>query len=260
LALSLAVNVLFLALAGWLALGGGTRMLMRTFLAGHQARLVSAFEAFPLAPDDVVFLGDSITEGGPWEELFPDLRVRNRGIGGDTSEGVLRRLDQVTRAQPAKVFLMIGTNDLYRGDSEDEIVANIAEILATLKQETPDTEVYLQSVLPRASRYRAGIEALNARLAELALEHGAAWIDLYPAFLEPETGGIRPELSNDELHLLGPGYALWREQIEVQVRSGAPLPPELGEPVGEPGGAEPGSEEPEIEEPLEGDGVDVEES
>ena len=256
LALSLAANVLFLALASWLALGGGTRMLMRTFLAGHQARLVSAFEAFPLAPDDVVFLGDSITEGGPWEELFPDLRVRNRGIGGDTSDGVLRRLDQVTRAQPAKLFLMIGTNDLFRGDSEDEIVANIAEILATLKQETPDTEVYLQSVLPRAPSYRAEIEALNARLAELALEHGAAWIDLYPAFLEPETGGIRPELSNDELHLLGPGYALWREQIEVQVRAGAPLPPELGEPET----LEPGPEEPEIEEPLEGDGVDVEES
>jgi lysophospholipase L1-like esterase len=256
LALSLALNVLFLALAGWLALGGGTRSLMRSFLAGHQARLISAFEAFPLVPDDVVFLGDSITEGGPWEELFPDLRVRNRGIGGDTSEGVLRRLDQVTRAQPAKVFLMIGTNDLFRGDSEDAIVANITEILATLKQETPDTEVYLQSVLPRAPSYRAEIEALNARLAELALERGAAWIDLYPAFLEPETGGIRPELSNDELHLLGPGYALWREQIEVQVRSGAPLPPELGEPET----LEPGPEEPEIEEPLEDDGVDVEES
>ena len=80
--------------------------------------------------------------------------------------------------------------------------------------------MYLQSVLPRAPSYRAPIEALNARLAEVALEHGSAWVDLYPAFLDPETGGIRGELSNDELHLLGPGYALWKEQIEIPVRAG----------------------------------------
>jgi lysophospholipase L1-like esterase len=235
LALSLVLNALVLAALVWFGAGGGRTALMRSFLSKHQARLVSAFEAFPLVPDDIVFLGDSITEGGPWEELFPDLRVRNRGIGGDTSDGVLERLDQIARAEPAKVFLLIGTNDLFRGDSEDEIVAHITEILDRLKQETPDSEVYLQSVLPRAPEFRAPVEALNARLAEVALEHGSAWIDLYPAFLDPETGGIRAELSNDELHLLGPGYALWKEQIELQVRTGdSELEPEL----------EPESEEP----------------
>jgi lysophospholipase L1-like esterase len=229
LALSLALNALVLVALGWFALGPGRTALMRAFLEGHQARLVSAFEGFPLAPDDVVFLGDSITEGGPWEELFPGVRTRNRGIGGDTTDGVLRRLEQVTRAQPAKVFLLIGTNDLYRGTSEDEIVANLEEILEKLKQESPDTEVYLESVLPRAADYRARIEALNARLAEVAGEQGTAWVDLYPSFLDPESGAIRPELSNDELHLLGPGYALWKEQIEGLVRAGAE--PELEVPA-----------------------------
>jgi len=221
LIVSLALNAIVLALAAWVGLGPGQTYLMDQFLEKHQARLVSAFEAFPLVPDDIVFLGDSITEGGPWEELFPDLPVRNRGVGGDTTEGVLKRLQQVTRAEPSKVFLLIGTNDLFRGVSEDEIVGNITEILDRLKQETPDTEVYLQSVLPRAPSYRAAIEALNARLSEVALEHGSAWVDLYTAFLDPETGGIRAELSNDELHLLGPGYALWKEQIDAQVRAGA---------------------------------------
>ena len=251
LVVSLALNVLVLVALAWIGFGSGRLALMRSFLEGHQARLVSAFEAFPLAPDDIVFLGDSITEGGPWEEMFPDLRVRNRGIGGDTSDGVLARLEQVTRATPTKVFLLIGTNDLFRGASEDEIVANITEILDQLKQETPDTEVYVQSVLPRAPSYRAEIEALNSRLAEVALEHGSAWVDLYPAFLDPETGGIRAELSNDELHLLGPGYALWKEQVEVQVRTGAtPVEPPI-EPAPE---LEPGAE-PEIDEPeLEGFG------
>jgi lysophospholipase L1-like esterase len=238
LIVSLALNALVVAALAWFGFGPGRIALMGSFLEKHQSRLVSSFEAFPVVPDDIVFLGDSITEGGPWEELFPDLRVRNRGIGGDTSEGVLRRLEQISRATPAKVFLLIGTNDLFRGDAEDEIVENITEILDRLKQETPDTEVYLQSVLPRAPSYRAAIEALNARLSEVALERGSAWVDLYPAFLDPETGGIRAELSNDELHLLGPGYALWKEQIAVQVRAGTVelepgLEPELEEPEGE---------------------------
>jgi lysophospholipase L1-like esterase len=221
LALSLVLNTLVLAALVWFGFGPGRTALMRSFLEGHQARRVSAFEAFPLVPDDVVFLGDSITEGGLWEELFPGVRTRNRGIGGDTSDGVLRRLEQVTRAGPSKVFLLIGTNDLFRGAAEAEVVSNIEEILDRLKQESPDTEVYLQSVLPRAPSYRASVEALNARLAEVAGERGAAWVDLYSSFLDPETGGIRAELSNDELHLLGPGYALWKEQIEGLVRVGA---------------------------------------
>jgi len=217
---SLALNAIVAVALAWFGLGPGRTALMGSFLVKHQARLISSFEAFPLVPDDVVFLGDSITEGGPWEELFPDLRVRNRGIGGDTTDGVLARLEQVTRAEPAKLFLLIGTNDLFRGSSEDEIVADIIEILEQLKQETPDTEVYLQSVLPRAPSYRSSVEALNARLAEVALEHGADWVDLYAQFIDDETGGIRAELSNDELHLLGPGYALWKEQIGLLVRRG----------------------------------------
>lgn len=231
LVVSLALNALVLAFVAWVALGPGQRTIVRAFLEGHNARQISAFEAFPIAPDDVVFLGDSITAGGPWEELFPGIRVRNRGIGGDTTDGVLRRLEQVTSGGPAKVFLLIGTNDLARGASEAEIVAGIEEILDGLKQQTPDTEVYLQSVLPRGAGYRDEIEALNARLAEVAIEMGAAWVDLYPAFLDEGTGAIRAELSNDALHLLGPGYTLWREQIESPVRAGAE--PTIGLPAEE---------------------------
>ena len=249
LAFSLALNLLVAGAVAYFGFGPGRSVLLRRFVEGHQSRLVSAFEALPLVPDDIVFLGDSLTEGGPWEELFPDLRVRNRGVGGDTSDGVLRRLEQVTRAEPAKVFLLIGTNDLQRGDSEDEIVANVIEILVRLKAETPDTEVYLQSVLPRGASYRERVEALDARLAEVALEHGTEWIDLYPHFFDPETGAIRAELSNDELHLLGPGYVLWRDQIELAVRRGDALPgpeaePEVEGPVlDEPGAVAPGEQE-----------------
>jgi len=232
LVLSLVLNTLVLVAIGWFGFGPGRMSILRGFLESHHAQRESAFEAFPIAPDDVVFLGDSITEGGPWEEMFPGVRARNRGIGGDTATSVLERLEQVTRGEPTKVFLMIGTNDLFRGASEDEIVADIEEILDRLKQESPDSEVYLQSVLPRAADYRARVDALNVRLAEVAGERGCAWVDLYPHFLDEGTGAIREELSNDELHLLGPGYVLWREQIEALVRAGAE--PELEVPAEEP--------------------------
>jgi lysophospholipase L1-like esterase len=231
LVVSLALNTVVLVAVAWFGFGPGRTALLRGFLEGHQARLVSAFEALPIAPDDVVFLGDSITEAGAWEELFPDIRVRNRGIGGDTTDGVLRRLDQVTEGAPVKLFLMIGTNDLFRGDSEAEIVSHIEEILERVKDESSDTEVYVQSVLPREAEYRERVEELNARLAEIASEMGAGWVDLYPAFLDSETGAIRAELSNDALHLLGPGYILWRDQVEALVRAGAA--PTLGLPAEE---------------------------
>jgi lysophospholipase L1-like esterase len=237
LVLSLALNALVLAAIGWFGLGPGRTSIFRGFIESHHAQRVSAFEAFATALDDVVFLGDSISEGGPWEEMFPGVRTRNRGIGGDTTAGLLARLEQVTRGEPSKVFLMIGTNDLFRGASDDEIVADIEEILDRMKDESPDSEVYLQSVLPRAASYRARIEALNARLSEVAGERGAAWVDLYPHFFDEETGAIREELSNDELHLLGHGYEIWKQQIEGQVRAGAEpeveVPAEEEEPAPE---------------------------
>jgi lysophospholipase L1-like esterase len=139
---------------------------------------------------------------------------------------------------------MIGTNDLARGASASEVVGGIEAIVERLKQDSPDSEVYLQSVLPRAADYRERVEAVNARLAEVAGEMGVGWIDLYPSFLDPDTGAIRAELSNDALHLLGPGYAVWKEGIEPLVRAGTDPGVELpAEEVLAPEPAPPGAEE-----------------
>jgi hypothetical protein len=214
---SLALNALVVAAAVWVLAGPGLRTFLRSFIEPAQARRISAFETFPIVPGDIVFLGDSITEGGAWDEMFVGRPVRNRGIGGDTSAGVLARTDAIARGKPAKVFLMIGTNDLFVGASPEEIAANVAAILARIARESAGTQLYLQSVLPRAASYRAELEMLNARLEAVAGEQNATWIDLYPTFLDPSTGAIRSTLSNDELHLLGPGYALWRQAIAEHV-------------------------------------------
>ena len=87
-------------------------------------RRVELFASYDVQPGDVVMLGDSITEGADWPALLPGVRVHNHGIGGDDTDGVLRRLALVTDRRPGKVFVMIGTNDIGKGvHSVDEIVA-----------------------------------------------------------------------------------------------------------------------------------------
>jgi lysophospholipase L1-like esterase len=219
IALSVLMNVVVLLAVAWFLWGGGMRGLIRGFVGPGHERWVSQFEALEVTPGSVVFLGDSITEGGSWHELFPGVPVHNRGIGGDTTDGVLDRLHQVSSGAPAKVFLKIGTNDLSFGTSEDEIVASIGEIIDRLHAEAPGVEVHVQSVLPRAADYRERIESLNAELEPAVLEHGAHFVNLYPLFLA-EDGSIRDEFANDELHLLGAGYEVWRDEIDEVVREG----------------------------------------
>lgn len=218
IALSVAANLLVVAAIVWLLVGGGMRFVIGRFITPAHAQRVSHFEAFAAEPGDVVFLGDSITEGGRWEEIFPGARARNRGIGGDTTTGVLARLEQVSERRPAQVFLLIGTNDLFAGVPEAQIAENVAAITTRLRAGSPEAQLFVQSVLPRAAKYRARVESLNARLREIARDDGATFVDLYPHFLDARDGSIRDDLSNDELHLMGPGYRVWREQIAGYVR------------------------------------------
>ena len=182
---------------------------------GYESR-VSQFEGFSVQSHDVVFLGDSITRRGSWHELFPNAPVRNRGIDGDTTQGLLARLHQVTRGQPSQVFLLIGTNDIFFGESDETIVDNIVSILQQFADESAETQIFVQSILPRGVSYQARIETLNRKI-HVAISDRAEWIDLYHLMLD-EDGSIADRYSNDELHLLGAGYAVWKEAIASRVR------------------------------------------
>lgn len=164
----------------------------------------------------IVFFGDSITILGRWEMMFPGLRISNFGIPGETSAHLLQRLEPVIRVRPSKLFLMIGTNDLSRGATVPEIAGNVAAILQRLRSELPGCRVHLQTALPRNRKYAERLRALNARYAGIAREHGAVLVDLFPLF-DDGSGQIRAEFSNDELHLLGPGYLVWRDAIASHV-------------------------------------------
>jgi hypothetical protein len=176
-------------------------------------RRIKLFESYDMQPGDVVMLGDSITEMVDWSSLLPGVRVHNQGIGGDDCNGVLRRLDLVTRSAPGKVFLMIGTNDIGKGViTVDELGVNIAKIIERIHLDVPTTRIYVQSVLPRLRRRADLVRDLNRVLEEVARVHGVEWIDLWPIF-DRGDGEVRAELAFDALHPTPEGYRRWVEVI-----------------------------------------------
>jgi len=204
--------ILVITLAIMLMTGNFYPIIETLFVEQPYERWVSQFDLVGVQAEDTVFLGDSLTEYGAWNELFPESTVANRGIVGDTTTGVLARLDQVIEGQPSQIFLMIGTNDIFAGRSEEEIVGNIVTIVDRIQEASPETEIYVQSLLPREAVFQDAVESLNASL-EIAIEGKATWVNLYPLFLGDDGASLADSLTNDELHLMGEGYIIWRDAI-----------------------------------------------
>lgn len=180
------------------------------------------FETLPKSESDIVFLGDSITDCCEWQELFRGVSIKNRGISGDTTNGILNRLDEVVQSNPKKIFIMIGINDINQGINVSDIFQNYWLILKTFKEETPLTKVFVQSILPVNNQlfpnYQTNhkIIQLNIKLKNLAQEWSFQYVDLFPAFLD-KNNDLNPHYTTDGLHLNGRGYLVWKEMIEEDV-------------------------------------------
>lgn len=187
------------------------------FSTYYQQR-VSHFETLPQTTGDIIFLGNSITDGAEWTELFNDIHVKNRGISGDITAGVMHRLDEITNRKPVKVFLLIGVNDLARNITADSIVKNILLIADYIHQQSPSTKLYVQSILPVNNVYGKfnthtnkgeQIKIIDVQLKASANSHGYTYIDLYSSFAD-ENGKLKANLTNDGLHLKGEAYLIWK--------------------------------------------------
>lgn len=182
----------------------------------------SLFNKLSITSKDIVFIGNSITNGAEWNELFPQKRVKNRGISGDTSEGVFDRLDAVVKGKPAKIFILIGVNDISREIKVETIVLNMKRIVEKIQKESPKTKIYIQSILPVNPDFEMFkghmkpelIKEINQFYQNIAQEYKVNYIDLYSYFLEDGTDKMNKKYTNDGLHLLGEGYLLWREIVK----------------------------------------------
>lgn len=197
----------------------------RTYSTFYYQR-ATLFEELPVTSKDVIFLGNSITNGAEWAELFNNKHVKNRGISGDICMGVYDRLDAILKGKPAKIFLLVGINDVNRGTPADTIVKRIGMIAQKIKADSPKTKLYLQSVLPVTDHYKMFqghtsrwqvIPEINKGLVRLAEEKGVTYIDLYSHFVDEKTGKMNIAYTNDGLHLLGKGYLKWVEIVKPYI-------------------------------------------
>jgi lysophospholipase L1-like esterase len=173
--------------------------------------------ALPVAPKHILFLGDSITEYGMWQEWFPDLPTVNRGVGGETSAQVLARIDDVIN-KPVAVFLLIGTNDISGAVPTSEIVGNLRAIITAIHGRAPGAPIFVESIMPRTVKYREEIAHLNRLYRAAVAEAGAnvTYLDLWPALATPE-GALRADLTQDNVHLNGDGYRAWVDVLRPNI-------------------------------------------
>jgi lysophospholipase L1-like esterase len=176
---------------------------------------------FRLIPDkesgEIVFLGDSITDIAEWSDLLKNPHVKNRGISGDNTYGVLHRLDEIISRKPSGIFIMIGINDIAVNIPDSIIVKNYTRIVETLKKNCPTAKIVIQSILPTNNNFTefanhqnkdVHIRQVNTALEQLAKKHQIRYVDLYAGMTDRE-GKLNKAYTNDGLHLTGEGYASW---------------------------------------------------
>ena len=164
----------------------------------------------------LVFLGDSLTQWFDWGRRFPDYRVTNLGISGETVEGLLERRDRI-RSQiesPDFVFLMTGINNMANG--QYDIIAPYNEIVRNLTTWYKQARIVVQSILPVELSWveNSVIEETNCQLEKVAREHDAEYLDIYISFVDAAGKTEREYLSDDGVHLASRGYEVWANEVE----------------------------------------------
>lgn len=182
----------------------------------------SIHEMIPSGVGETIFLGNSITDIGEWSEFFQTIKMKNRGISGDISLGVLSRLDKILIDKPAKLFLMIGINDIARNIPDSIILHNYRMIVDKIQTQSPDTKLFIQSILPTNNTFpqfalhqnkTEHILFLNNKLKELCTEKKLTYIDVFSS-LADDHSKLKPIYTNDGLHLMAEGYKQWIEVLE----------------------------------------------
>ena len=165
------------------------------------------FKATPLTNGQIIFLGNSLTQGGKWNEYFPTQKPVNRGIAGDNTLGMLNRLNEIIIAKPKKVFLMAGINDISLSRSNEKIMIGIKSIIYQIETGSPYTKIYVQSLLPINN---------NRNVKAFCEKENITFINIYPAFLS-EDRTLDARYTTDGLHLNDNGYTVWVDQIRKYV-------------------------------------------
>ncbi|EDN0014519.1 hypothetical protein NPE88_001693 [Salmonella enterica] len=161
----------------------------------------------------VVALGDSLIEYGTWEDILPGAKIANRGIAGDTTDGLINRLYQVNTSTAKQVILMIGTNDLNTTSDVNKVADNYHYILSYFNQNgvtvnaTSVLYVNAENVFKNEK-----IKQLNSYIKEQCDSGLCTYTDLNRAL--SNDGKMQSKWSPDGVHLNAAGYDKWKDQIK----------------------------------------------
>lgn len=165
---------------------------------------------------DVVFLGDSLTDGYNVKEFYPEFTVLNRGIGGDTSVWLEERLDvSLYAVQPKVAVMLIGANNM------DTMLENYESILKSFKENAPRTKIVLLSLTSMSGEWGKKNQLAaynNVQIKMYAEIYGYEYVDLYSALLNLETGEIYDEYTTDGGHLTQKGYEVLTATIRPAIQ------------------------------------------
>ncbi|BAZ04914.1 GDSL-type esterase/lipase family protein [Calothrix sp. NIES-3974] len=179
----------------------------------------------------IVLLGDSLTDEGEWVELLANPHVINRGISGDTTIRVWKRISAIIKIQPQQLFLMIGVNDLVNTNkSLTQITQDYRQLIQTITTQLPSTEIFLQSIIPvnttlatfLRTRPRPQVSqdilTLNQNIQAIAQEFQCEYLDIY-SHLADEHHQLLPECTTDGIHLNGEGYKIWAGILKQRIQN-----------------------------------------
>lgn len=179
---------------------------------------------------DVVFLGDSITQGwegagkAAWDEHFAPMNAGNFGFSGDRTEHVLWRLEhgEILGLDPKLIVIMIGTNNIGHGSSNPQQTADgVTAIVDRLRRDLPKAEILLLGIFPRGEQptdvMRTRVAEATRLFAPLGDRQGVHFLDIGYAFVRP-SGTLRMTLMPDQLHLNEAGYGIWADAIVPEMK------------------------------------------
>ena len=201
----------------------------------HYYKRTAQFEQErPITPNDIVMLGDSLTEGGDWESYFAQwlpkgISVVNRGIVGDDAPGIYDRLHQILPGKPKKIFLLVGVNDISHQITADSVLVDIEKVVKTIRSQCPKTKLYIQSLLPynfEKCIYKTMnkvdktpvIRDVNKGLKKMARKYNVKFIYLYDYLKAPGSLHLDARFTKDGLHINQDAYKIWANALKKYIK------------------------------------------
>jgi lysophospholipase L1-like esterase len=162
-----------------------------------------------------LFIGDSLIEFFNWQERFPDKKVFNYGIAGETAEGLLARLPGIiARVQsPDLIMIMTGINNVAMEDYG--FLFTYEKIISRVQETYGQVTIAMASLLPiNLSFLGDAVPRVNKRLKEVSQNYNIIFLDLYPLFLDDNLRIITSCFETDGVHLSDKGYEVWANALE----------------------------------------------